>query len=151
MFFLGCSSQDRNSEERDENPEASDPDESFEGALDRIDLVPEKERAPLVCRLDSAEKFERAERLKKELFSHLLGVEELEGGYAMRFPAKEEMMVLIHEHVRTEWQCCPFFEFQLRYPPDHGPLEVQFKGGPEVKAMLRPKAEELQKALEKKG
>lgn len=119
--------------------------------MNRIGLVPEEEKPPLVCRLDSAAKFERAQRLKKELFSHLMTIEELEDGYAMKFPAKEQMMVLIHEHVRTEWQCCPFFEFVLRYPSDHGPLEVHFKGGPRVKKMLRPKMEEMQEALKKKG
>lgn len=150
-LFSGCGEEKPDPSGTERSSKAPQGNPEYQEALERIRLVPEEEEELLVCRMDSAAKFERAERLKKELFSHLMAIEELEDGYAMKFPADEEMMVLIHEHVRTEWQCCPFFEFVLRYPSDHGPLEVHFKGGEKVKAMLRPKVEELRTALEKKG
>jgi hypothetical protein len=101
--------------------------------------------------MDSVEKFQRAQRLKEDLYARLLAIEELDGGYALKFPADEEMMLLIHEHVRTEWQCCPFFRFELHYPSGHAPLWVHFKGGTKVKEMLRPKMEEMRDALKEKG
>ncbi len=114
-------------------------------ALEKMNMrIPENEEG-LYCKLSDKEQLERAKELREELFSKVEAVKELEDGYALRFPPEEAMMRLLHEHVRIEWNCCPFFEFVLRYSKDRGPLWLELRGGEKVKEMIRPKAEELMK------
>ena len=119
--------------------------------MEETSLVPEENASALVYRRNDGEKFERAQRLKEELFARLLAIKEPEDGWAMKFLPDEEMMLLIHEHVRTGWRSCPFFRFDLHYPSDHASLWVHFKGGPKVNEMLHPKIEEMKDVWNEEG
>ena len=99
------------------------------------------------CKLTDKEQAERSQRLRKELFSKVQEVKELEDGYALKLPGDREMADKVYEHVMIERACCPFFEFEITMTPDHGPVWLKFKGNQQVKEMLKSDMEELKKAV----
>ncbi len=99
------------------------------------------------CKMTEKEQRERAQTLRKELFSKVQEVSELEDGYALKLPGNKAMFDKIHEHVSIESECCPFFEFEITMKPHDGPIWLKFKGGQKVKQMLQADVEALKKAI----
>lgn len=100
-----------------------------------------------VCKMTEKEQRERAQTLRKELFSKVQDVKELEDGYALKLPGEDAMIDKVHEHVKIEKKCCPFFEFEITMKPDQGPVWLKFKGGKQVKEMLRADMEALKRTI----
>jgi hypothetical protein len=71
-------------------------------------------------------------RLFRELHE---ATEELEDGYAFRFPAAA--FPLAATFVECERRCCPFFRFQLMVPPAEAAITLRITGSPEAKAEIR--------------
>jgi len=99
------------------------------------------------CKLTDKEQVKRAQKLRKELFAKVQDVKELEDGYGLKLPKNNDMMDKINKHIKIEKECCPFFEFEITIKPDEGPIWLKFKGGKQVKEMLRADVEELKKAI----
>jgi hypothetical protein len=53
---------------------------------------------------------------------------ELETGYAFRFPGTDTWKAKIEEFVATERQCCSFFRIELTYEPNLGPIWLGLSG-----------------------
>lgn len=99
------------------------------------------------CKLTDKEQVKRSQRLRKELFSKVREVRELEDGYALKLPGEKEMVDKVYEHSMIERECCPFFEFEITMTPDHGPVWLKFKGGQKIKEMLNADMEELKQSI----
>lgn len=61
--------------------------------------------------------------------------EELEDGYAFRFPAAA--LPLVTAFVERERRCCPFFTFGLTVPPGEASMTLSITGSPEAKAVIK--------------
>lgn len=60
------------------------------------------------------------------------GIEELEDGYALKFPGFQWAEPIL-QFIAGERQCCPFYTFELTVAPDDGPVWLRFRGDEEVK------------------
>jgi hypothetical protein len=92
---------------------------------------------PVACNPQalSAESWAEHQAMTRQLFGALReATEELDDGYAFRFPA--DAFPLVAAFVEHERRCCPFFTFQLTVPPAGAALTLRIAGSAEAKAVL---------------
>jgi hypothetical protein len=77
------------------------------------------------------------EELGPMLLSLKKGVRELPGGYAFEFPSDERTFTLLTEWSNQEGLCCPFFDIDLRFDREGGPLWLRLTGRPGTKDFIR--------------
>ena len=65
-----------------------------------------------------------------------LGIDELETGYAIRFPLEDILFLSLAELITYERLCCPFLHFALELKPDDEEVNLRFTGGVGVKEYL---------------
>jgi hypothetical protein len=92
---------------------------------------------PIVCCLTSAELREREATLLAQFSSAVIETEELQEGYAFRFPGDGEWIRLTAELIVAERECCPFLTFELVAQPSMGPLVVRVTGPAGAKEFLK--------------
>jgi hypothetical protein len=63
--------------------------------------------------------------------------EEFRDGYAFRVPGDTKSIAVVTELIAAERECCPFLAFELRAPPNMGPLIVRVTGPPGTKDFLK--------------
>jgi len=68
----------------------------------------------LVCLLTGAEQAERKQVLKKEIFSQVKKVEEMDLGYVFYFKYEEKFLMKMTDYVIAENNCCPFLTFDIK-------------------------------------
>jgi hypothetical protein len=93
---------------------------------------------PVACNPQalSAEDWAEHRATSLRLFGELReATEELEDGYAFRFPAA--VLPLAAAFVERERRCCPFFRFHLTVPPAAAAITLRITGSPEAKAVIR--------------
>ncbi len=96
------------------------------------------EARPLVlaCSLTGDDLAARGE-IVHPLMSSYQKLQELEDGYAFRFPGEPAWIQRVVAFIAEERQCCPFFTFELHYEPNLGPIWLRLRGSAEIKALLR--------------
>ena len=77
--------------------------------------------------------------------SSALGIDELEAGYAIRFPVDDALFLNLAELITYERLCCPFLDFVLELKPDDEEVNLQFTGGDGVKEFLSMELAALEK------
>lgn len=90
----------------------------------------------VACRLVGREFMLRKEAIGQELFGHAEQIEELEDGFAFRFPEFDPWANRILDFISVERECCPFFRFELIVEPNEGPVRLTLRGSDEVKAFV---------------
>jgi len=65
------------------------------------------------------------------------GTRELADGYEFEFPADEKTFQLLTEWAMQERLCCPFFEINLRFEKESGPLWLRLTGREGVKGFIK--------------
>ncbi len=70
------------------------------------------------------------------LSERLLGVEEIEGGFALRYAMDGDFFLGLAEWVTLERQCCSFLTLGLHVLSGEGEVELRLTGSKEVKAFL---------------
>jgi hypothetical protein len=90
---------------------------------------------PMACCLTSAELGERAATILAQFRSAVIGMEELQDGYAFRLPGDRKWIATIAKWIATiakmivaERECCPFLTFGLIAQPGMGPVIVRVTG-----------------------
>lgn len=83
---------------------------------------------PIVCSLTTPELRAREQVVQREVVSGVEEIQELPDGYALRFPGDAAWLTTLTEFIRFERECCPFFTFELRCEPEHGPLWLHLRG-----------------------
>jgi hypothetical protein len=66
---------------------------------------------------------------------------ELPDGYEFEFPANNKTYQLLTEWMFQERLCCPFFDINLRFDREGGPLWLRLTGRPGTKAFIQEEFE----------
>lgn len=88
------------------------------------------------CTLPQTELEKRLQGDLKTLFDQALATEALQNGRAFQFPGSPEMMAELFQFVRVERQCCAFFQFELVFEPQLGPIWLKLTGGEGVRSFI---------------
>ena len=92
---------------------------------------------PVACCLTSAELRERAATLFAQFRSAVIGIEELQDGYAFRVPGDGKWISMIAEMIVAERECCLFLTFELVAQPNMGTVIVSVTGPAGAKDFLK--------------
>ena len=71
-----------------------------------------------------------------ELFGLVVEVQELEDGYAFKFPDERIVIQKIAEFITNERLCCPFLGFSLHVLPNHGEISLYVTGPIGIKPFI---------------
>jgi hypothetical protein len=92
---------------------------------------------PIACDMDALGTAERERH--GELVATLReakGVEAVEDGYVLSFPADDAVFQRLAEWVTLERRCCPFLRFELRLSEEDDVVELGLRGREGVRAFL---------------
>jgi hypothetical protein len=89
----------------------------------------------LSCKLTSAELEERKTDVLSVIKRKILDKKELSNGYSFKFKNTDEMIDMLTDFVKSERQCCDFFNFSLHINND-GSLWFDLTGPKEAKEMI---------------
>jgi len=99
----------------------------------------------LVCKMVGAEKAEKKELLKTEIFSQVTKVEEVNNGYILNFEDKDDILLKLTDYLMIEKECCPFFIFDLNIKPNSNGISLKISGQDGAKEMLKPLIDNIKK------
>lgn len=94
------------------------------------------ESLPIACNLTDSELQERRRTTLQKVRSGVVGVKELEDGYAYCFRSTEEWLAELSNLVNLERQCCPFMRFRIVVEPNDGPTWLELTGPEGTKDFL---------------
>jgi hypothetical protein len=94
------------------------------------------DNTPIACSLTTVEWRDREATLLAQFRSAVIETEELQEGYAFRFPGDGERIGLIAELIVAERECCPFLAFEVAALPNMGPVIVRVIGPARYKGVL---------------
>ena len=100
-------------------------------------------KTTLVCDLNVLNSVQRRQHQEvlEQLQMSVDEVQELPDGYAYRYIAKAETLLLIEEFIALERLCCPFLNITLVAEHECGPLWLKLTGPEGVKQFLRAEME----------
>jgi hypothetical protein len=78
-----------------------------------------KESKPIVCKLTSTDLQNRKKTVIANLKTLVLERKELENGYSYRFEANDSTLDFLMEFIKSERQCCDFFDFAIQVKEDN--------------------------------
>lgn len=94
---------------------------------------------PFACDLSVMTESERTRH--QAVYAQLSGIlqetQELNDGYAFRYPAEATTLLLAAEFISKERLCCPFFSFELSAPSGSASFWLRLTGREGVKDFLR--------------
>lgn len=99
-----------------------------------------KSESPFFCNrlaLSPAIRKRHFEDLGPALIARKTAVREVPNGYELQFPSDSKTLAMLTEWIEQERLCCPFFEIDLRFTPDRGPVWMRLTGGPGTKDFIR--------------
>ena len=99
-------------------------------------MAVEPAEIPIVCTLQSAEFHEREAAIQKGLMARVIGMSELDVGYAFRLPADDDAYREVTEFIDLERRCCPFLDFRLSVPRGSGDITLEVNGPPGAKEFI---------------
>jgi hypothetical protein len=77
------------------------------------------------------------EQVGPELRKRQKSMRELSDGYGFEFPADNGTYQLLAEWAFQERLCCPFFDIDLRFDRESGPLWLRLTGRPGTKEFIK--------------
>ena len=94
---------------------------------------------PLVCNMGVFTPAQRESHilLTTELIQAVQRVQELENGYAFKFPNEAEFISRIAEFISHERLCCPFLKFTLNIVSNDEPISLGLTGPTGTREFLR--------------
>ena len=84
------------------------------------------------------------EELGPALLKLKKSIRELPDGYELEFPADSSTYQLLTEWAFQERLCCPFFDIDLRFDREGGPLWLRLTGRPGTKEFIKEEWESAQ-------
>jgi len=82
----------------------------------------------LTCKLTSPELQLRKSTVLAGLKAQILGKDETEDGFRLKFNGTDEMIGVLIEFIKTERQCCDFLSFHLSIGNDTSHLLLELSG-----------------------
>lgn len=95
--------------------------------------------SPFACNLKALTPAERAthRQLTERLLPAVRDVREIADGYAFELDTQQLGATDLARWVDFERRCCPFFDVQLEWRREHGPVTLRLTGRDGVKAFIR--------------
>jgi hypothetical protein len=90
----------------------------------------------VACTLSEGDLAQRSQELARDLFAYADRVDELDDGYAWRFPGDGEWHAKLLDFVASERRCCGFFRVELVFEPGLGPVWLTLRGPHGTKAFI---------------
>jgi hypothetical protein len=99
-----------------------------------------KHESPFACNafaLSPEVRKRHFEELGPALLKLKKSTRELPDGYEFEFPADNKTYQLLTEWAYQERLCCPFFDIDLRFDRENGPLWLRLTGRPGTKEFIK--------------
>jgi hypothetical protein len=99
-----------------------------------------KRESPFACNalaLSPEARKRHFEELQPALLKLKKSTRELADGYEFEFPADSKTYQLLTEWAFQERLCCPFFDIDLRFDREGGPLWLRLTGRPGTKEFIK--------------
>ena len=106
-----------------------------------MDYQAKNKSGEFTCKLTTSELQKRKETVLKSLKNQVLKQQELENGYAFKFPGTDEILDELNEFIKTERACCNFFVFGLSISGDKSEAWLELAGPEGVKDFITTKLE----------
>src|ERR1041385_8064265 len=107
-------------------------DNSSKGCADGCE-----QKTNLSCKLTSPELQKRKTTVIDSLQKQILGKKELDNGFSFRFPGNDVTIDRLNEFIKTERQCCPFFNFDLKITGDTNSVWMDVTGRDGTKEFIK--------------
>jgi len=91
----------------------------------------------IACTLTSAELRHRRATVLRSLQTKIVGRTEFPEGYSFAFPGDDAVIDELLEFIKTERECCKFFQFDLSVNGDKSGTLLRLTGPPGVKDFIR--------------
>ena len=91
---------------------------------------------PIACSLSEADLRERRRTLLDSVRHAAIGVTELPLGYAYRFDARSDILLILARLIDLERACCPFLTFTLVVEAGQQPIRLEITGALDAKAVI---------------
>jgi hypothetical protein len=104
---------------------------------------PPEHQSPFACNLNGLTLAERARhfiQLGPALRARKTGVRALKDGYEFRFPSDAKTIAMLAEWIEQERRCCPFFDIELRFEREGGPVWMRLSGREGTKRFIEADA-----------
>jgi hypothetical protein len=99
-----------------------------------------KHESPFACNafaLSPEVRKRHFEKLGPALLKLKKSIRELSDGYELELPADNKTYQLLTEWAYQERLCCPFFDIELRFDREDGPLWLRLTGRPGTKEFIK--------------
>lgn len=93
-----------------------------------ISEITKMEQKSLACKLTSPELQKRRKTVLLSLKNQMSEKKELPDGYAFKFPGTDKIVDELAEFIKTERQCCDFFNFGLLISGDKSEAWLELTG-----------------------
>jgi len=103
--------------------------------------APSEHSAEVICTLSEEDLIERKEKLKSEIFSKTIKIDEVKYGYIFHFNDEAILLPLLTEFILTEQTCCKFFQYDLSIKPSNKGVALKISGPILAKMMLKEMTE----------
>ncbi|PLK44910.1 hypothetical protein [Emticicia sp. TH156] len=100
-------------------------------------IKPDKQNGVLVCKLTSKELQARKATVLESLRKQVIEKKELASGYSYKFDNSDKMLDELTEFIKTERQCCDFFDFALSIISDEGTIWLSLTGPKNAKEFIK--------------
>ncbi len=97
----------------------------------------EKTDTALVCKLTTKEFQLRKETVLENLRKQVMEKKELPNGFSYRFDNTDKMLYELTEFIKTERQCCDFFDFGLSIVSDENAIWLSLTGPKNAKNFIK--------------
>ncbi|CAN5804223.1 hypothetical protein BH24CHL3_BH24CHL3_07900 [soil metagenome] len=87
----------------------------------------------IACQLTDRQLAARREEIQDNLLRHVEEIQELDDGFAYRFPSADPWASAVFDFIDAERRCCSFFTFEVVFEPNNGSLWLRLRGSAEVK------------------
>jgi len=106
---------------------------------DKVEEKKAAQESPLVCDMSAldSEGRKRHKVISEQMRAAVKETEDLPDGYAFRFPAEQDTILLVSEFIARERLCCPFLKFELIAEQNDGPLWLRLRGREGVKEFIK--------------
>jgi len=91
----------------------------------------------LACKLTSKELQARKATVLESLRKQVIEKKELASGYSYKFDNSDKMLDELTEFIKTERQCCDFFDFALSIISDEGTIWLSLTGPKNAKEFIK--------------
>jgi hypothetical protein len=95
----------------------------------------------IACKLSPTELMARKANLLKDLKPLVVHSSETTSGFIYTFQEGDSTTHHLLEFIKAERSCCPFLSFQLTFPPDGGPVQLELSGRKGVKDFIKTELE----------